>query len=292
MTQTTNRIHSVTLPILFDNLAIGQLPTDTQSLIWQIDALLPQTQCGLCGHQDGCLPYAHAIATQGESYHLCVPGGDDTAHALAKLLNKPALPAMPSKWAIDPTTNRPQEMLAIIDESACIGCTKCIPACPVDAIIGTAKHMHSIIADACTGCELCLAPCPVDCIDIVPASKTNAHKTTAPNPNAPSANERLARQDDLRQRYHQHLNRLTVMLKANTTAPVVSHTQSKLASQLQASQTATPDSQTAQTTIAIAKLRSQIKKLQKQLAVRPDPQKAGELDRLSHDLSLLEQPSP
>lgn len=124
-----------------------------------IDALLPQTQCGKCGHP-GCLPYAEGIAS-GEAINKCPPGGSATIHALADLLQRPYLPLeLPEVPA----------QIAFIREAECIGCTKCIQACPVDAIVGAAKLMHTVITDECTGCELCVAPCPVDCIDILPLS--------------------------------------------------------------------------------------------------------------------------
>lgn len=124
-----------------------------------IDALLPQTQCGKCGHP-GCLPYAEGIAG-GEAINKCPPGGSATIHALADLLQRPYLPLeLPEVPA----------QIAFIREAECIGCTKCIQACPVDAIVGAAKLMHTVITDECSGCELCVAPCPVDCIDILPLS--------------------------------------------------------------------------------------------------------------------------
>lgn len=126
------------------------------SLIREIDALLPQTQCGLCGHRDGCLPYAKSIA-EGEEANKCVPGGQPVADALAQLLNRSLLPAETSVWPVQ-ADGRPQRMKAIIREDECIGCTKCINACPVDAIIGSGKLMHTILTDLCTGCELCIPP--------------------------------------------------------------------------------------------------------------------------------------
>lgn len=131
------------------------------SLIQNIDALLPQTQCGQCGY-GGCLPYAQAIATQNEEINRCPPGGVRTLLELAELLQRD-----PSQLlATIPTQEKPLQ-IAIIREAECIGCTKCIQACPVDAIIGAAKQLHAVIASECTGCELCVAPCPVDCIDLI-----------------------------------------------------------------------------------------------------------------------------
>ena len=131
----------------------------------QIDQLLPQTQCGQCSFP-GCRPYAEAIANQEVGINQCPPGGEATIQALADLLDMEALP-------LDETL--PQATLptvVIIREETCIGCTLCIQACPVDAIVGAAKLMHTVIADECTGCNLCLPPCPVDCIDIIPVAQT------------------------------------------------------------------------------------------------------------------------
>jgi electron transport complex protein RnfB len=131
-------------------------------IVEQIDALLPQTQCGQCGHP-GCRPYAEAIAA-GEAINKCPPGGQTTIEALAELLDVEA-PALDAEHGVE----KPK-MVAVIREAECIGCTKCIQACPVDAILGAAKHMHTVIADECTGCDLCVEPCPVDCIDMVPVA--------------------------------------------------------------------------------------------------------------------------
>ncbi|MBD9381836.1 electron transport complex subunit RsxB [Achromobacter sp. ACM02] len=135
-----------------------------RSLADRIDALLPQTQCTKCGY-DGCRPYADAIADGSAPINRCPPGGDDGIAALAVLLDTPILP-------LDATRGEPGPLLvARIDEAHCIGCTLCIQACPVDAIVGANKHMHTVLADWCTGCDLCVAPCPVDCIQMVPAGR-------------------------------------------------------------------------------------------------------------------------
>ncbi|MFO7910392.1 MAG: electron transport complex subunit RsxB [Halomonas sp.] len=131
--------------------------TDTRALIDAVDALLPQTQCGKCG-QPGCRPYAEAIAA-GEAINRCPPGGQATVERLAELTGRPVLP-------LEQPAQPP--LVAYIREAECIGCTKCIQACPVDAILGASKRMHTVINDECTGCELCVAPCPVDCIDLLP----------------------------------------------------------------------------------------------------------------------------
>jgi electron transport complex protein RnfB len=129
------------------------------SLIQRIDALLPQTQCGKCGHP-GCKPYAEGIAS-GEPINKCPPGGSETIAALAELLKVPVL-------ELDVSRGSAPAQIAYIREAECIGCTKCIQACPVDAIVGAAKLMHTVIIDECTGCDLCVAPCPVDCIEMRP----------------------------------------------------------------------------------------------------------------------------
>lgn len=133
-------------------------------LVDQIDAILPQTQCGQCSYP-GCRPYAEAIANGEADINQCPPGGETTIIALADLLDRDPKPLNPENGAVKVKT------LAVIDEQTCIGCTLCIQACPVDAILGAAKHMHTVIAGECTGCELCVAPCPVDCIAMVPVSQ-------------------------------------------------------------------------------------------------------------------------
>ncbi len=133
---------------------------DRIALVDTINALLPQTQCTRCGYQ-GCKPYAAALA-EGDAINKCPPGGAATIHALSQLLAKPVLPLDPVHGVEGPRT------IAVIREAECIGCTKCIQACPVDAILGSAKLMHTVIESECTGCDLCVAPCPVDCIDMVP----------------------------------------------------------------------------------------------------------------------------
>ena len=125
----------------------------------QINALLPQTQCRECGFS-GCLPYAQAISETQAPINLCAPGGAIVIHDLAELLGQPEIPPAKTQALA----------LAWIDEAICIGCTACIRACPVDAIMGASKQMHTVLADECTGCGLCVAPCPVDCIYMQPTS--------------------------------------------------------------------------------------------------------------------------
>ena len=134
-------------------------------LIARIDAILPQTQCGQCGFP-GCKPYATAIAEGRADINQCPPGGDAGVRALADLMGMEYKPLNAENGVEKPKS------VAFIDEATCIGCTLCIQACPVDAILGAAKHMHTIIASECTGCELCLAPCPVDCISMQPIGET------------------------------------------------------------------------------------------------------------------------
>ncbi|MEX2523992.1 MAG: electron transport complex subunit RsxB [Gammaproteobacteria bacterium] len=129
------------------------------SLIDQVDALLPQTQCGKCDYS-GCRPYAAAVADGRADINQCPPGGEATIRQLARLLGRQGKPLNPAHGREEPPT------VAVIDEELCIGCVKCIRACPVDAIIGAAKMMHTVIPEQCTGCELCIAPCPVDCISM------------------------------------------------------------------------------------------------------------------------------
>jgi len=133
-------------------------------LVDQIDSILPQTQCGQCGYP-GCRPYAEAIASGEADINQCPPGGDAGVAALADLLGRDAKPLNPEHGEAK------EKLVAIIDEKRCIGCTLCIQACPVDAILGAAKQMHTVIERECTGCELCVEPCPVDCILMVPIKK-------------------------------------------------------------------------------------------------------------------------
>lgn len=132
-------------------------------LVEQIDAVLPQTQCGQCSFP-GCKPYATAIAEGRADINLCPPGGEEGIQKIADLLGVEFKP-----YGAD-TVPKPKAV-AFIDENACIGCTLCIQACPVDAIAGAAKRMHTVVAAECTGCELCIAPCPVDCISMTPVQE-------------------------------------------------------------------------------------------------------------------------
>jgi Na+-translocating ferredoxin:NAD+ oxidoreductase subunit B len=154
------------------------------SLTQQIDALLPQTQCGRCGYP-GCLPYAVALAAGEAAINRCPPGGQRLVAELATLLKRTALP-------LDPECGpSPPDEVASIESEACIGCARCLPACPVDAILGAARYLHTVITAECTGCRLCLPSCPVDCIVMLP----RAAGESAPAPS------------DNRARYLGHLER-------------------------------------------------------------------------------------
>jgi Na+-translocating ferredoxin:NAD+ oxidoreductase subunit B len=149
----------------------------------RVEALLPQTQCTRCGYP-GCAPYAAAIACGEAEINQCPPGGMAVIEALARLLDRPALPLNPDNGVEKP------DQVAWIDESRCIGCARCLSPCPVDAIVGAPKYMHTVLADRCTGCELCLPPCPVDCIEM---------RAAPDHANQPALNRR---------RYAAHVSRL------------------------------------------------------------------------------------
>ena len=161
--------------------AAGKFRVDSDPVVDQIDAVLPQTQCGQCNFP-GCRPYAAAIAADEAGINQCPPGGETVIQALADLLGVEALALNPENGAEQAKT------VAVIDEAICIGCTLCIQACPVDAILGASKLMHTVIEAECTGCDLCLPPCPVDCIEMV--VKAPAPGAWAwPRPVADTANE-------------------------------------------------------------------------------------------------------
>lgn len=159
------------------------MPSSATTLTASIDRILPQTQCTKCGY-DGCLPYAEAIAAGAAAINQCPPGGQAGIQQLAALLNVPEIPLDTSRGQTLPL------QVAVIDEPHCIGCTLCIQACPVDAIVGANKLMHTVVADLCTGCDLCVAPCPVDCI-----SMQDAHRSwTADDAGKARANHRRREQ--------------------------------------------------------------------------------------------------
>ncbi|PYY92330.1 electron transport complex subunit RsxB [Pseudomonas sp. TKO26] len=170
------------------------------SLIQRIDALLPQTQCGKCGHP-GCKPYAQGIAN-GEAINKCPPGGQETIAGLAQLLRLPVL-------ELDRSRGEAPAQIAHIREAECIGCTKCIQACPVDAIVGAAKFMHSVLIDECTGCDLCVAPCPVDCIDMLPLPEAKVVPIVGGLATSPEQLQaRNSKREQARRRFEQRNERL------------------------------------------------------------------------------------
>jgi electron transport complex protein RnfB len=165
-----------------------------ETLTLALDALLPQTQCTRCGYP-GCLPYAGAMARDEADINRCAPGGTRTIAELAALLGRDALPLDPS------VGEQAAPQVAVIDESRCIGCARCLPACPVDAIVGAQRLMHTVIAAQCTGCDLCRAPCPVDCIELRPV----ADDAVEPGNDRPFSRQRAA---DARRRFEGHTQRL------------------------------------------------------------------------------------
>jgi len=191
----------------------SRLKQDT--LIAQIDALLPQTQCRQCGY-DGCKPYAAALASGEANINQCPPGGKTGVQALADLLQRPYQPLNPAHGITK------AKAVAVIDEKTCIGCTLCISACPVDAILGASKRMHTVISQECTGCELCLPPCPVDCISMqTVAGRDMAMNATEAELARRRHNQRLNRQalekHDKAQTYHQHSAAYASAVQTDTT---------------------------------------------------------------------------
>ncbi len=159
-------------------------------LVRRIDALLPQTQCTKCGYP-ACRPYAEAIATGQAEINQCPPGGEAVIRGLAALLGREVQPLNPRNGVEQP------RRVALIDEARCIGCTLCIQACPVDAIVGAPQMMHTVVTELCSGCDLCVPPCPVDCIEMLPASGEDAVWDRA---RADAARERFERRGSRHER--------------------------------------------------------------------------------------------
>lgn len=245
------------------------MPAPDRSLIDRLDALLPQTQCRLC-QTPGCRPYAEAIVN-GEAINRCVPGGQATVDAIAATLRRPT-ETIDTTHGIAPT----HRLVAVIREAECIGCTKCIQACPVDAIVGAAKLMHTVISDECTGCNLCVPPCPVDCIDLVPGPDIPMtwHRPAdlpagriplvAEDDLSPAGVAAKARADQARRRHDAHLARLQAAAAAKA-----ARRQARLAQPAPitpaAGDNAPPAADAASLMIAAAMARSQLKKAEKQL---------------------------
>ncbi len=148
--------------------AARRFAVDADPIVEKVEALLPQSQCGQCGYP-GCRPYAEAVTGSGEKINKCAPGGEQVMLKLADLLGIEPQPL--DEGAVE----APIRKVAYIDEANCIGCTKCIQACPVDAIVGATRAMHTVIAEQCTGCDLCVSPCPTDCIEMRPIKLTTAN---------------------------------------------------------------------------------------------------------------------
>jgi Na+-translocating ferredoxin:NAD+ oxidoreductase subunit B len=168
------------------------MPGKPESTVARIDALLPQTQCTRCGYP-GCKPYAEAIASGEAQINQCPPGGSETIRALGALLGREFQALNPANGVESPPR------VAWIDEARCIGCARCLPPCPVDAIVGAAKFMHTVLADRCTGCELCIAPCPVDCIEMHPAHHPEAISAALNRARYESHTLRIAQRAAMRQ---------------------------------------------------------------------------------------------
>ena len=250
------------------------------NLIQRIDALLPQTQCGKCGHP-GCKPYAEGIA-QGEAINKCPPGGQETIAGLAQLLRVPVL-------ELDTSRGEAPAQVAYIREAECIGCTKCIQACPVDAIVGAAKLMHTVIIDECTGCDLCVAPCPVDCIEMRPAT------AVLPIVGGLAANdrqrhERGLKRDRARRRYEQRNARLQReeahklaerLARAKRAAPI--------APVLADSAAAARDAAVKKAKITVAMSRAQLHKSLKAFGHPPTFEQQSQLIALQQQFEAAEQ---
>lgn len=232
-------------------------------LVDQIEALLPQTQCGKCG-TPGCRPYAEAIAA-GTPHNRCVPGGADTIAELAALLDKPVLPLDPA-FGVEPETRR----IAFIREPECIGCTKCLQVCPVDAIMGAAKLMHTILMEECTGCDLCVPVCPVDCIEMhdYPKITDKAEKQARANhyrARFEARNARLAREKEEKQ-----VPVITPVLVETAVAPAAGD---------------------KSLVIAAALARSNLKKTERKLAEATDAERdalQAEVEKLKAEVARLE----
>ncbi|EGH73167.1 electron transport complex subunit RsxB [Pseudomonas syringae] len=259
-------------------------------LIRSIDALLPQTQCGKCGHP-GCKPYAEGIAG-GEAINKCPPGGDETIVQLAELLSVPVL-------TLDLQRGTAPAQVAFIREAECIGCTKCIQACPVDAILGAAKLMHTVIIDECTGCDLCIAPCPVDCIEMHPlplATVTPVVGGLAPTPELQEARQRKrsharmrfeARNARLHREQQTRLaERLARSQRVESARDVLPRSAAALARN---DKPAGPDEAVKKARIALAMSRAQLNKSLKAFGHPPIAEQAARLVELQREYEAAEQ---
>lgn len=266
----------------------GTTPTD---LIERIDALLPQTQCGKCGHP-GCRPYAQGIAA-GEPINRCPPGGKETIAQLAQLLSTPTLP-------LDTERRSAPAQIAYIREAECIGCTKCIQACPVDAIVGAAKLMHTVLIDECTGCDLCVAPCPVDCIEMHPLPRSEI--TPIVGGLASTAEQHKARtrkRQHARQRFEARTARLQRELERRTSARATPHVASAVQASARISGSASRpgasiersagDEALKKARIAVAMSRAQLHKSLKAFGHPPVAEQAAQLVELQKAFEATER---
>lgn len=264
------------------------------SLIQRIDALLPQTQCGKCGHP-GCKPYAEGIA-QGEAINKCPPGGRETIAGLANLLQVPVI-------ALDTERGEAPAQIAFIREAECIGCTKCIQACPVDAIVGAAKLMHTVIIDECTGCDLCVAPCPVDCIEmrplpggqvvpIVGGLAFSAEEQQARTAKRNHARQRFERRNHRLQREEEHklaerqarAQRQQLPAETGNSNPMQAAIE-----RIQAQKTAAADSALKKAKIDLAMSRAQLNKSLKAFGHPPIAEQAAQLLIMQQQFEAAEQ---
>lgn len=274
------------------------------SLIQRIDALLPQTQCGKCGHP-GCKPYAQGVAA-GEPINRCPPGGSETIAALAELLQTPII-------ELDLQRGSAPAQVAHIREAECIGCTKCIQACPVDAILGAAKQMHTVLIDECTGCDLCVAPCPVDCIDLIPLTALTrpvislvGEPSLAPTQRQVRANKR----DQARRRFENRTARLQRDLQRKQSARQaklaasdsavnpVSSTPLSAIERIKAQKALAQNTALKQARIAVAMTRAQVNKTRQAYDSPPTAEQFARLQTLQDALEAAEarllrlQPTP
>ena len=262
------------------------------SLIQRIDALLPQTQCGKCGHP-GCKPYATGIAS-GEPINKCPPGGQETIAALAQLLHIPIIELDTSRGPAPP-------QVAYIREAECIGCTKCIQACPVDAIVGAAKLMHTVLVDECTGCDLCVAPCPVDCIELRPLPGADVIPIVGGLAFSESEQQaRTAKRNHARQRFEQRNARLQreeqqkqaerlarAQRPSESAAPAQNPVQAAL-ERVRAQKAAAADAALKQAKVAVAMSRAQLNKSLKAFGSPPTAEQHARLQTIARELELAE----
>ncbi|NUT83593.1 electron transport complex subunit RsxB [Pseudomonas brassicacearum] len=267
------------------------------NLIQRIDALLPQTQCGKCGHP-GCKPYAEGIA-QGEPINKCPPGGRETLAALAELMKIPVL-------ELDTSRGVAPAQIAFIREAECIGCTKCIQACPVDAIVGAAKLMHTVLIDECTGCDLCVAPCPVDCIEMHPLPTANVLPIVGGLAfSAEEQQARTAKRNHARRRFEQRNARLRReeeqrqaerLARAQRAAQAQAQTQDQALDPVQAAlervraqKAATADAALKKAKVDLAMSRAQLNKSLKAFGHPPTFEQQSQLIVLQRQFEAAEQ---